>query len=58
MVATDTASYSDIVSDRDSHPTALGLAFAEYGRIARTLHLLAFVDPADAGYRHCSTRSR
>jgi TnpA family transposase len=29
----------------------LGQAFAEYGRIAKTLHLLAFVDPADEGYR-------
>ena len=36
---------------RDGHPTALGQAFAEYGRIAKTLHLLAFVDPADEGYR-------
>jgi hypothetical protein len=30
---------------RDGHPSALGQAFAEYGRIAKTLHLLAFVDP-------------
>ena len=29
----------------------LGQAFAEYGRIAKTLHLLALVDPADDGYR-------
>jgi TnpA family transposase len=36
---------------RDGHPTALGQAFAEYGRIAKTLHLLAFVDPADESYR-------
>jgi TnpA family transposase len=36
---------------RDGHPSALGQAFAEYGRIAKTLHLLAFVDPADEGYR-------
>ena len=36
---------------RDGHPSALGQAFAEYGRIAKTLHLLAFVDPADVGYR-------
>jgi len=35
---------------RDGHPTALGQAFAEYGRIAKTLHLLAFVDPADEAY--------
>jgi TnpA family transposase len=36
---------------RDGRPSALGQAFAEYGRIAKTLHLLAFVDPADEGYR-------
>jgi TnpA family transposase len=36
---------------RDGHPSALGQAFAEYGRIAKTLHLLAFVDPADEAYR-------
>ena len=36
---------------RDGRPTALGQAFAEYGRIAKTLHLLAFVDPADESYR-------
>jgi TnpA family transposase len=36
---------------RDGHPSVLGQAFAEYGRIAKTLHLLAFVDPADEGYR-------
>jgi len=31
-------------------PTTLGRALAEYGRIAKTLHLLAFVD-ADESYR-------
>lgn len=36
---------------RDGHPSALGQAFAEYGRIAKTLHLLALVDPVDTGYR-------
>ncbi len=36
---------------RDGHPSPLGQAFAEYGRIAKTLHLLAFVDPADETYR-------
>ncbi len=41
---------------RDGHPTALGQAFAEYGRIAKTLHLLAFVDPADEGYRRVVRR--
>lgn len=32
---------------REGHPTPLGQAFAEYGRIAKTLHLLAVVDPVD-----------
>ncbi len=32
---------------RDGHPTPLGQAFTEYGRIAKTLHLLALVDPVD-----------
>lgn len=36
---------------RDGHPSRLGQAFAEYGRIAKTLHLLALVDPVDEGYR-------
>ncbi len=36
---------------RDLHPTALGQAFAGYGRVAKTLHLLAFVEPAGEGYR-------
>ncbi len=36
---------------RDGRPSPLGQAFAEYGRIAKTLHLLALVDPADDGYR-------
>jgi TnpA family transposase len=36
---------------REGHPTPLGVAFAEYGRIAKTLHLLAVVDPVDDTYR-------
>ncbi|WP_189544499.1 Tn3 family transposase [Streptomyces gelaticus] len=32
-------------------PNPLGAAFAEYGRIAKTLHLLAVVDPMDDTYR-------
>jgi len=35
----------------DGNPTSLGQAFAEYGRIAKTLHLLAMVDPIDTSYR-------
>ncbi|MFG2873976.1 Tn3 family transposase [Streptomyces sp. NPDC048337] len=34
-----------------SKPTPLGQAFAEYGRIAKTLHLLQVVDPVDDTYR-------
>ncbi|MER6917054.1 Tn3 family transposase [Streptomyces sp. NPDC000594] len=36
---------------REGHPSPLGQAFAEYGRIAKTLHLLAVVDPVDDTYR-------
>jgi TnpA family transposase len=36
---------------RDGHPSPLGQGLAEYGRIAKTLHLLALVDPVDEGYR-------
>jgi TnpA family transposase len=35
---------------REGRPSKLGQAFAEYGRIAKTLHLLAVLD-ADDGYR-------
>jgi TnpA family transposase len=34
-----------------SEPAPLGQAFAEYGRIAKTLHLLQVVDPVDDTYR-------
>jgi TnpA family transposase len=36
---------------REGRPTPLGQAFAEYGRIAKTLHLLAIIDPVDDTYR-------
>ena len=36
---------------RDGHPTPLGQAFAEYGRIAKTVHLLAMADPVDDTHR-------
>jgi TnpA family transposase len=36
---------------RDGNPTPLGQALAEYGRIAKTLHLLAVCDPDDDSYR-------
>ncbi|KUL48417.1 hypothetical protein ADL28_29710 [Streptomyces violaceusniger] len=32
---------------REGHPTPLSAAFAEYGRIDKTMHLLALVDPVD-----------
>lgn len=36
---------------RGGHPTPLGQAFAEYGRIDKTLHLLSVLDPIDNTYR-------
>ena len=36
---------------RDGRPTPLGQAFAEYGRIPKTLHLLAMIDPIDDTHR-------
>jgi hypothetical protein len=41
---------------RDGHPNPLGQALAEYGRIAKILHLLAMVDPVDETYRRTVTR--
>jgi TnpA family transposase len=41
---------------RDGHPTPLGQAFVEYGRIAKTLHLLAVVDPVDDTYQRRMNR--
>jgi hypothetical protein len=41
---------------RKGRPTPLGQAFAEYGRIAETLHLLAVVDPVDDAYRRQMNR--
>jgi hypothetical protein len=37
-------------------PTPLGAAFAEYGRIAKTEHLLRVVDPVDDTYRRQMNR--
>jgi TnpA family transposase len=36
---------------RDGRPTPLGQGFADYGRIAKTLHLLAMIDPVDDTHR-------
>lgn len=41
---------------RDGRPTPLGQAFTEYGRIAKTLHLLALVDPVDGTYQRRMNR--
>lgn len=41
---------------REGRPTPLGQAFAEYGRIAKTMHLLAVVDPVDDTYRRQMNR--
>ncbi|WP_067144018.1 Tn3 family transposase [Microtetraspora malaysiensis] len=35
---------------RGGNPTPLGQAFAEYGRIDKTLHLLSILDPIDDSY--------
>ncbi|GGZ42687.1 hypothetical protein GCM10010365_74220 [Streptomyces poonensis] len=41
---------------REGRPTPLGTAFAEYGRIAKTLHLLRVVDPVDDTYRQLTVQ--
>ncbi len=41
---------------REGRPTPLGKAFAEYGRIAKTEHLLRVVDPVDDTYRRQMNR--
>lgn len=41
---------------RERRPTPLGAAFAEYGRIDKTMHLLALVDPMDDTYRRLMNR--
>ncbi|ANP53733.1 TnpA family transposase [Streptomyces griseochromogenes] len=41
---------------REGHPTPLGAAFAEYGRIDKTMHLLALADPMDDTYRRLMNR--
>ncbi|KOT76389.1 hypothetical protein ADK70_38625 [Streptomyces rimosus subsp. pseudoverticillatus] len=41
---------------REGRPTPLGRAFMEYGRIAKTLHLLRVVDPVDDTYRRQMNR--
>jgi hypothetical protein len=41
---------------REGRPTPLGAGFAEYGRIAKTEHLLRVVDPVDDTYRRQMNR--
>jgi TnpA family transposase len=41
---------------REGRPTPLDQAFMEYGRIAKTLHLLRVVDPVDDTYRRQMNR--
>ncbi|KOT65813.1 hypothetical protein ADK43_02490 [Streptomyces rimosus subsp. rimosus] len=41
---------------RKGHPTPLGQAFAEYGRITKTEHLMRMVDPVDDTYRRQMNR--
>ncbi|MCU1686909.1 MAG: Tn3 family transposase [Amycolatopsis sp.] len=41
---------------REGRMSPLGQAFAEYGRIEKTLHLLAVVDPVDDTYRRRMNR--
>ncbi|TDD24792.1 Tn3 family transposase [Nonomuraea diastatica] len=36
---------------RQGNPTPPGQAFAEYGRIDKTMHLLSMLDPIDSSYR-------
>lgn len=44
------------MSGREGRPTPLGQAAAEYGRIAKTEHLLRVVDPVDDTYRRRMNR--
>ena len=51
-IYTGTVRAYDVVTmlQRDGHPTALGEAFASYGRIFKSLHILAYID-TDETYR-------
>jgi TnpA family transposase len=56
-LATGTVRAYDLMRmlSRDGHPSRLGQAFTEYGRIAKTLHLLSYID-ADDTYRRQTSR--
>lgn len=45
-----------VLTREHGKPNTLGAAIVEYGRIAKTLHLLALVDPTDDTYRRAITR--
>jgi TnpA family transposase len=51
-IYTGTVRAYDVVTmlQRDGHPTALGEAIASYGRIFKSLHILAYID-VDESYR-------
>lgn len=51
-IYTGTVAIFDVVTmlQRDGHPTALGEAIAAYGRIFKSLHILAYID-VDESYR-------
>ncbi|GAB3977062.1 hypothetical protein GCM10029978_065680 [Actinoallomurus acanthiterrae] len=51
-IYTGTVRAYDVVTmlQRDGHPTALGEALAVYGRIFKSLHILAYID-VDEAYR-------
>jgi TnpA family transposase len=51
-IYTGTVRAYDVVTmlQRDGHPTALGEAIAAYGRIFKSLHILAYID-VDESYR-------
>ena len=52
-LATGTVRAYDLlrVLSRDGSPSPLGAAIAEYGRIDKTIHLLALIDPLEETYR-------
>ena len=52
-LATGTVRAYDLLRmlSRDGSPSPLGAAITEYGRIDKTIHLLALIDPLDETYR-------
>jgi len=56
LTGTVTPSHILRVTQGNGRPTRLGRAVAEYGRIAKTLHILAFVDQDESYRRQIHTR--